>query len=160
MKPRLRLRLVEVISYILLCCAAVGISGCDSPTQASCLLFHDARALVKDGQFEAGKKGFTDYLRQYPNGSNASRAAFFIAKCELGLGNLHAARAAFTHCRDGYPNSEEADKSRYKLAFIDLLEGNHQAALRELRLMATAPTSTLAPETAALAVYLERSINE
>ncbi|MGJ8640271.1 MAG: tetratricopeptide repeat protein [Opitutaceae bacterium] len=156
MKPRLPL-LVSLLSCSLLCFLALVTTGCGSDTHAGNRLFHQSRDFVKEGQFESGKQGFVDYLKQHPNGPHTSRARFFIAKCELGLGDLDAARAAFKQCQRDYPNSDEADKSVYKLAFIELLEGNEDAALAILR---ASPDSTLAPEATALIRNLESSSSD
>ncbi|MEM0967289.1 MAG: hypothetical protein AAGJ81_14175 [Verrucomicrobiota bacterium] len=132
-----------------------GATGCDLELTDDHSLFLASRELVMEGRFAEAKKGFVEYLSAQPTGKFASRASFFVAKCDLGLGDLPAARIAFENCRELYPNTNEAEKSSYKLAFIDLLEGNENRALEILRDLAANPRGTLSPEAAALAGFLE-----
>ena len=116
--------------------------------------FPAARALVTRGAYEEAIPDLRQYLKDNPQGKNASRARLFLGKAYMGLGRLDQARIAFAETIEKHPGSLEAHKSRYKLAVIDLLEDKEVEAARRFERLAQQPDGPLAPEATAMAAHL------
>jgi len=120
-------------------------------------LFGEGRAKVTEGRYDDAIPSLSRYIEKHPQGRNASRAQFFIAKAHLGRGDLAAARQAFETVIRVYPDSLEAHKSRYKIALVDLCEGREDDARKRFRELADHPDGPLAPEAAAMTAFLDGS---
>ena len=118
--------------------------------------FDTGRLLVTQGKYEDGIGYLEAYLEKNPNGVNASRARFFIAKAYIGMGKLETARLMFMETIEMHPDSDEAKKSRYKLAMIDLWQGNIKAAKDRLYQENQILDNPLAPESNAMLKYLDQ----
>ncbi len=116
--------------------------------------FGQGRDLVTAGDYDTALAFLEEYLQRYPQGRNASRARFFIAKAHIGRKDLSAARAAFEAVLRIHPDSLEAHKSRYKLAVVDLWEGHTAKARKRFQALAIEPDGPLTPEAAAMTAFL------
>jgi len=116
--------------------------------------FGQGRQLVCEGHYEQAIPLLQAYLRRFPNGRNASRARFFIAKARLGQGDLDTAAEQLNLVIQSYPESLEAHKSHYKLALIAMLKSNADQAQQAFTTIAAAANGPLTPEATALKRHL------
>lgn len=139
---------MKSLTIYLFSSLAFGLSSCSADS------FTKGRTVVTVGNYTDAIVHLNEYLKKNPEGKDASRAHFFIAKAQLGLGDFTSARETFERIQVSFPASLEAHKSRYKLAMLDLVEGNRERALSIFRDLANQPDGPLAPEAKMMAEFL------
>ena len=129
----------KLIAVLALVCAAAGCAD----KQESRHDFDSGRQALQRGDLDRAAGLLQQYLDSEPRGELASRAAFLIAKAQIGMGDYDQARAQFERTITDYPASEEAHKSKYKLAVLSMLEGERAAARAQFSAICERPDGTL-----------------
>ena len=104
---------------------------------AALAAYQAARALVRDGQIEAGQKALIAVTRRYPRDTAAASSAFFL-RADLASddrGDLEARRLHRVVALR-YPSSRFAPTSRFRAAMIALLSGQPKLAAQEFDALA------------------------
>ena len=102
------------------------------PRLAALAAYQGARALVRDGQLNRGRKALNQVTRKYAHDTTAAASAFFL------LGDLASddradaeARRLYRVVATKYPTSRFAPTARFRAAMSVLLSGKPKLAARE-----------------------------
>ena len=75
-----------------------------------------AHALVKSGKYKEAVQAMQAFLEQYPSGSLAPNAVYWMGFSQVNLGDFPAAAAAYQKLIDDYPSSSKAPDAMLSLA--------------------------------------------
>ncbi len=75
-------------------------------------------ALAREGDYAGARKGFEDLLKDYPKGTFAPNANYWLGEIALVQGNVEEARKWFVALLEGYPDSSKVWDGRYKLGTV------------------------------------------
>lgn len=73
----------------------IGMSGIKSESEKELMIFNSARQLFKAGRYPAAMNALQRYISQYPSGSKAVDATFYLAECLRSTGRYEAASDAY-----------------------------------------------------------------
>lgn len=104
-----------------------------------------AHALVKGGKYKEAVQAFQAFLGQYPGGSLAPNAVYWMGFSQVNLGDFPAAAAAYQKLIDDYPTSPKAPDAMLSLARARI-QSNEMAQARTTleQLIAKYPSSKAA----------------
>lgn len=77
-----------------------------------------AYELIENKQYDKASSEMARYLSQYPNGTYAANAHYWLGELYLKANQLEKAKAAFNEVVTKYKDSHKASASLYKLAII------------------------------------------
>ncbi len=75
-----------------------------------------AHALVKGGKYMEAVQAMRAFMEQYPNGSLAPNAAYWMGFSQVNLGDFPAAATSYQKLIDDYPTSSKAPDAMLSLA--------------------------------------------
>lgn len=104
-----------------------------------------AHALVKGGKYQEAVQAMQAFLKQYPSGSLAPNAVYWMGFSQVNLGDFPAAAAAYQRLIDDYPASSKAPDAMLSLARARI-QSNEMAQARAVleRLITKYPVSKAA----------------
>lgn len=97
--------------------------------------YQAAHNLLKSGKYQEAIGGYQDFLKQYPNGTYAPEAQYWLGEAWYVLGNYPSALQAYQAVLDNYPQSRRIPGARLKIGYVygDLKESDKaRQALTEL----------------------------
>lgn len=137
------------------------VNGAGTPPAESSKAARDAYESVlikfRQGDLEAARRGFTDFLTQFPGSDLAPNAQYWLGECYYGKRDYRRAIEAFTQVRHTYPRSEKVPAALLKasFAYIEVNERSRAAALlREI--LESYPKSPEAGKAGAKLAQLEK----
>lgn len=86
--------------------------------------YSQAKADYDRGNFDLAIAGFRNYLKQFPDTSQADAAQYWIAECYYSKKDYPAAVGEFFKVLKRYPKSDKAPGARLKIGFSYLNEKN------------------------------------
>ncbi|MCF6354481.1 MAG: tol-pal system protein YbgF [Candidatus Polarisedimenticolaceae bacterium] len=108
-------------------------------------LYKQAFDLLMQRRYEEAKEAFRAFLRQYPNGSLAANAQYWVGEASYVTRDFATALDEFTKVVQNYPDSTKVPDSLLKIAFIQY----EQKAWAEARKTLERVTEQYASSTAA-----------
>ncbi len=108
-------------------------------------LYKQAFDLLMQRRYEEAKQAFRAFLRQYPNGSLAANAQYWVGEASYVTRDFATALDEFTKVVQNYPDSTKVPDSLLKIAFIQY----EQKAWAEARKTLERVTEQYASSTAA-----------
>lgn len=93
-----------------------------------------AETQLSSGKNEEAKQGFTNYLRQYPNGIFAIKAHYYRAECNFQLRKYAEAREDYETVLS-YPWNDFSENSARRAASISIDQKNYTAAFKYYRML-------------------------
>jgi soluble lytic murein transglycosylase-like protein len=113
--------------------AAVQFKQVHSPPSLAALAsYQGARALVRDGQLDRGRKALTRVARKYSRDTTAAASAFFLLADLASDDRADVdARRLYQVVATRYPTSRFAPTARFRAAMIALLSGRPKQAAQE-----------------------------
>jgi soluble lytic murein transglycosylase len=118
--------------------AAIQFKRVRSPRRLAALAaYHQARALVRDGQLERGRAALVAVSRRYPKDVEAAASAFFL-RGDLASDDRAdvEARRLYRIVATRYPSSRFAPAARFRAAMIAFLSQRPQLAAEEFDVLA------------------------
>ncbi len=100
-----------------------------SPSEA----YQQAKADYDKGNYDLAIAGFENYLKQFPDSSQADSARYWIGECWYSKQEYGKAIDAFVAVLQNYPKSEKAPGARLKIGYSYLNEKNNAKAREHLR---------------------------
>ncbi|MDH4161721.1 MAG: tol-pal system protein YbgF [Nitrospirota bacterium] len=97
-----------------------------TPTEA----YQQAKSDYDKGNYDLAIAGFENYLKQFPDTSQADSAQYWIGECFYSKKEYDKAITEFTKVLKAYPKSEKAPGARLKIGYSYLNE-KHNAKARE-----------------------------
>lgn len=99
-----------------------------SPTEA----YQQAKADYDKGSFDLSISGFENYLKQFPDASQADSAQYWIGECYYSKKEFGKAIEVFDKVLKSHPKSEKAPGARLKIGYSYLNEKNNAKAKEHL----------------------------
>jgi tol-pal system protein YbgF len=99
-----------------------------SPTEA----YQQAKADYDKGSFDLSIAGFENYLKQFPDASQADSAQYWIGECHYSKKEYGKAIEEFDKVLKNHPKSEKAPGARLKIGYSYLNEKNNAKAKEHL----------------------------
>lgn len=112
--------------------------------------YQQAFNMLGQKQYEPAEKGFKQYLTNYPQGTFAANAYYWLGEISLQQKRLSSAETSFNKVVTGFPKSAKVPDAQLKLAIIHARQGKLAAAKKELQAVKTAYPSTTAAKLAEL----------
>jgi len=113
--------------------------GAPGPAQ----LFQISLDQLRRGSYAAGRAGFEELLRRYPNFEEASAAQLYIGQSYADEKRTTEADSVYTLVVNRYPKSKDAPTALYKYGLSQLAQGRRAAARAALqRVVREFPQST------------------
>lgn len=94
--------------------------------------YQQAKTDYDKGNFDLAIAGFENYLKQFPDASQADSARYWIGECWYSKKDYHKAIEEFQKLLKAYPRSEKAPGARLKIGFSYLNEKNTVKAKEHL----------------------------
>lgn len=108
-------------------------------------IYQQGQSLLKQKKYDQAASVFGDQLRQYPAGSLAPNARYWLGECYYASGRWSSAAAEFQRCADDFPQSAKAPDSLLKLSYsYDKMGDGPQAMAAMDRLLTQYPRSSAA----------------
>lgn len=108
-------------------------------------MYQQGQNLLKQKKYDQAASVFSDMLRQYPAGSLAPNARYWLGECYYASGRWSSAAAEFQRCADDFPQSAKAPDSLLKLSYsYDKMGDGPQAMAAMDRLLTQYPRSSAA----------------
>lgn len=82
--------------------------------------------ILKKQDFDGGVTALRDYLNQYPNGSYAANAQYWLGQIYLQKNDLEQSKEWFGRMIAAYPQHQKAPEAKFKLAKAHHLLGDNQ----------------------------------
>jgi tol-pal system protein YbgF len=92
--------------------------------------YHQAKRDYDKGNFDLAIAGFENYLKQFPDASQADSARYWIGECYYSLKEYDKAIQEFSKVIKNHPKSEKAPGARLKIGY-SYLNGKNTAKARE-----------------------------
>ncbi len=99
-----------------------------APTEA----YQQAKSDFDKGNYDLSIAGFEQYLRQFPDGSQADSARYWVGECYYSKKEYGKAIDEFAKVLKDYPKSEKAPGARLKIGYSYLNEKNTAKAKEHL----------------------------
>jgi tol-pal system protein YbgF len=100
-----------------------------SPSEA----YQQAKTDYDKGSFDLAIAGFENYLKQFPDTSQADSAQYWIGECYYSKKEYGKAIEEFNKVLKNHPKSEKAPGARLKIGYSYLNEKNNAKAKEHLR---------------------------
>lgn len=110
--------------------------------------YESALAQFRAGDYAGAVRGFQAFLRDYPSGSLASNALYWLGLAQATLGNYPAAVEAYQRLLNDFPTSNKVPDAMLSLARARLQIGEKAAALTLLDQLVARFPQTRAAENA------------
>jgi tol-pal system protein YbgF len=94
--------------------------------------YHQAKSDYDKGNFDLAIAGFENYLKQFPDTSQADSAQYWIGECYYSLKEYGKAIEEFSKVVKNHPKSEKAPGARLKIGYSYLNEKNNARAKENL----------------------------
>lgn len=108
-------------------------------------MYQQGQNLLKQKKYDQAASVFSDMLRQYPAGSLAPNARYWLGESYYASGRWSSAAAEFQRCADDFPQSAKAPDSLLKLSYsYDKMGDGPQAMAAMDRLLTQYPRSSAA----------------
>jgi tol-pal system protein YbgF len=108
--------------------AAAAVAAAPTPTAA----YQQAKADYDKGNFDLAIAGFENYLKLFPEASQADSAHYWIGECWYSKKDFEKAIERFTTVLSSYPKSEKAPGARLKIGYSYLNARNTAKAKENL----------------------------
>ena len=102
-------------------------------TAAETEVYQDAFQALTGRAYAQAKRGFTAYLKQYPKGSYAANAAYWLGEVNVAQHDQAGALAAFQKVLTQYATSPKVADAKLKIALIHLEQGKTTQGKQELQ---------------------------
>ena len=123
--------------------AAPPVSNIDPAAEQKA--YRDAFELLKSGKFDLAANAMQGFLKDYPNGSFADNAQYWLGEAYYVSHKFDPALTAFERLLVDYPDSPKRSHAMLKIGFIHDESGRKQAARKILKqLIQQYPQSTAA----------------
>jgi tol-pal system protein YbgF len=131
----------------MLVAPAAGVAATGrSETPESEAVYREAFGMLKAGQYDQSIKGFTLYLRRYPNGQYADNAQFWVGEAYYVTRRFEPAIAQYEKLIANYPDSQKQAHALLKVGYsYDELGRREQAVQILNQLKQNYPESPAAP---------------
>jgi len=94
--------------------------------------YHQAKSDYDKGNFDLAIAGFENYLKQFPDASQADSALYWIGECYYSRKEYDKAIEEFSKVIKNHPKSEKAPGARLKIGYSYLNEKNNAKAKENL----------------------------
>ncbi len=94
--------------------STVPVATADSDTELK--VYGAAQALVKEGKYKEAVQALQAFLNQYPSGTLAPNAVYWMGFSQVNLGDFPNAANSYKKLIDDYPNSPKAPDAMLSLA--------------------------------------------
>jgi len=94
--------------------------------------YHQAKNDYDKGNFDLAIAGFENYLKQFPDASQADSAQYWIGECYYSKKDNSKSIEAFSKVIKNHPKSEKAPGARLKIGYSYLNEKNNARARESL----------------------------
>ncbi len=94
--------------------------------------YHQAKSDYDKGNFDLAIAGFENYLKQFPDASQADSARYWIGECYYSRKDYDKAIEEFAKIIKSHPKSEKAPGARLKIGYSYLNEKNNAKAKEHL----------------------------
>ncbi len=112
------------------------------PAESPEELYQRAYNAYLSGDYDVSIKGFTEYLKRYPQTALSDNAAYWIGESYYGKAYYGDALKAFDEMVENYPKSNKAPAALLKSAYAMIKLSNEQAAAERFgRIIEQYPTS-------------------
>ncbi|MDR2368437.1 MAG: tol-pal system protein YbgF [Deltaproteobacteria bacterium] len=115
---------------------AGGVSGSERTR------YNRARSLLKQKKYAQAATAFSELIRDYPGGTLAPNARYWLGECRYAAGDYSGAFLEFRQGYNDYPRSNKAADCLLKMSYCQSLLGDGPGAMESLRvLLANYPDS-------------------
>jgi tol-pal system protein YbgF len=122
---------------------AAGVSaGPSKATASERTRYNRARSLLKSKKYAQAANAFSEMLRDFPQGSLAPNARYWLGECRYAAGDFQGALAEFRQGFIDYPNSLKGPDYLLKISYCQSRLGDGPGAMENIRrLLASYPES-------------------
>ena len=107
--------------------------------------YEAAYELLKNREFDKAKTAFREFLKDYPVGTRAPNAHYWLGELHMLSGDLNQAQMEFTVLLQNYPQHDKAADASLKLGKVYQQKGQNELAKKEWqRVITEYPDSTAA----------------
>lgn len=136
---------------------ALAFTGCQNQRPAKQNGFDSIRNAILKGDFDNSIPKLEDFIAQYPDSKDTSRAGLFLFKCHAALREFDKASQWCDWTIKNHSTSPEAHKCRYKLGLISLWKHDVESAKVQFASLADQPDGPLAAEAKRMLDFLEQT---